>query len=409
MRYRVDDQIVFQSPPCGPLVPWLGEFAKLLRTQQYKRSTIYRQLRQAVHFSEWLERQQIELSALSHADVGRYLGTRQSGPYTEARNHVTRMMDFLCSRGVVPAKGPTRMSPGDHCIRDYGLYLRTRRNLSERTIGLYTWSVRRFLRFCFGEEGIDLATLRHDDVIAFVRCEATRPASRSSMQSMVVALRSFLRYVHAHAERMPDLAGHVPSVANWAMTSVPRGIDAGQVERLLDSIERTTVIGRRDYAMVLLLARLGLRAVEVAGLTLDDIDWTMATLTVTRKGGRASVLPLTAEIGEALAGYLQNGRPASDDRRVFLRIRAPLRGFSGACGVQGAIRCRLARSGMKTPTKGTHQFRHGLATGMLGRGVTLHEIGDVLGHRRADTTRIYAKVDIDTLRTLALPWPGGER
>ena len=408
MSYRVDDQIVFKNPPGGPLVPWLGEFAQLLRTRQYKRSTICRHLRQAVHFSEWLERQQIELSVLSYADVGCYLGARQFGPYSEARNYLTRIMDFLCSRGVVPAKSPIRMSSGDYCIKDYGQYLRTRRNLSNRTISLYAWSVRKFLRFRFGEEEVDLATLRHDDVIAFIRCEAARSTSRSFKQSMVVALRSFLRYVHALAESMPDLAGHVPSVANWAMTSVPRGIDAGQVEKLLNSIERTTDIGRRDYAIVLLLARLGLRAVEVASLTLNDIDWDMATLTVTRKGGGANVLPLTTEIGEALAGYLQNGRPASDDRRVFLRMRAPLRGFSGACGIQGVIRCRLARSGMETPTKGTHQFRHGLATEMLGRGVTLDEIGDVLGHRRRDTTRIYAKVNIDALRALALPWPGGE-
>ena len=191
------------------------------------------------------------------------------------------------------------------------------------------------------------------------------------------------------------------------MTSVPRGIAVDQAQKLLNSVDRSTPVGRRDYAILLLLARLGLRAGEIAFLTLEDIDWRAGTLIVTLKGGRRSVYPLTEEIGEAIADYLRSGRPESDDRRVFLQARAPFRAFRRGCNLADMVRDRVERAGVDAPTRGTHQFRHGLATQMLREGVSLSEIGDVLGHRQPDTTRIYAKVDIVALRTLALPWPGG--
>ena len=153
--------------------------------------------------------------------------------------------------------------------------------------------------------------------------------------------------------------------------------------------------------------RLGLRAVEIVFLTLEDVDWAAGTLTVTLKGGRRSVYPLTEEIGEAIADYLRNGRPKSNERRVFLQTRAPFRAFRRGCNLGDMIRDRVERAGVDAPTRGTHQFRHALATKLLNEGVSLSDIGDVLGHRKADTTRIYAKVDIVALRTLALPWPGG--
>ena len=191
------------------------------------------------------------------------------------------------------------------------------------------------------------------------------------------------------------------------MTSVPRAIAVDQAQKLLNSVDRSTPVGRRDYAILLLLARLGLRAGEIAFLTLEDVDWRTGTLTVTLKGRRRSVYPLTKEIGEAIADYLQSGRPKSDDRRVFLQARAPFCAFRRGGNLGDMVRDRVERAGVDSPTRGTHQFRHGLATQMLQEGVSLSEIGDVLGHRQPDTTRIYARVDIVALRTLALQWPGG--
>jgi integrase/recombinase XerD len=206
-----------------------------------------------------------------------------------------------------------------------------------------------------------------------------------------------------------DLAAAVPIVANWSMPSIPRAIEADHVRQLLASFDRRTPMGRRDYAIVLLLARLGLRAGEVACLELDDIDWDAGELSVRGKGGARTALPLPAEVGEAIAAYLRHGRRHSTSRRVFLRSKAPIRGFLGQCAIGSIIRHALQRTGIQAPTTGAHQFRHALATQMLRRGASLTEIGEVLRHRSPQTTTLYAKVDLKALRTLALPWPGGAR
>jgi integrase/recombinase XerD len=161
--------------------------------------------------------------------------------------------------------------------------------------------------------------------------------------------------------------------------------------------------------VLLLLARLGLRASEVAFLELDDIDWNTGRLYVRSKGAHRLELPLPTEVGKALVAYLRHGRALSTSRRVFLRAKAPIRGFRGACGIGCIVRHSLKRAGICAPTTGAHQFRHGLATEMLRQGASLSEIGEVLGHRHPQTTKIYAKVDIKALRKLALPWPGGVR
>jgi integrase/recombinase XerD len=223
------------------------------------------------------------------------------------------------------------------------------------------------------------------------------------------AMRSFLRYARYRGAVTLDLAAAVPVVANWSMSSIPRAIGADQVRQLLASIDRRTVTGRRDYAIVLLLARLGLRAGEVAFLELDDIDWDAGEVSVRGKGDQRTALPLPAEVGAAIAAYVRHGRPLSTSRRVFLRSKAPVRGFLSQCAIGSIIRHALQRTGIQAPTTGAHQFRHALATQMLRRGASLTEIGEVLRHRSPQTTTIYAKVDLQALRTLALPWPGGAR
>jgi site-specific recombinase XerD len=193
------------------------------------------------------------------------------------------------------------------------------------------------------------------------------------------------------------------------MSSIPRAIAPDQVRRLLARINRHTAVGRRDYAILLLLARLGLRSSEVVFLELEDIDWKDGSMSVRGKGGRRLQLPLPADVGEAIVAYLRHGRPPSSSRRVFLRARAPLRGFLGPSAVGTIVRHALLRAGIDAPTTGAHQFRHGLATEMLRHGASLGEIGELLGHRSPETTKIYTKVDLDALRSLALPWPGGVR
>jgi integrase/recombinase XerD len=280
--------------------------------------------------------------------------------------------------------------------------------LAEATVVYYVRFARSFLRCRFGDGPVTLSRLRAEDITTFVQLQAHHLHVKQA-KLLTTALRSFLQYARYQDKLTLDLVGAVPVVANWSMSSIPRGIAPDQVRRLLVSVDRRTALGRRDYAILLLLARLGLRSGEVASLELDDIDWNAAQLTVRGKSGQRSELPLPADVGRAIVEYLKRGRPDSASRRVFLRIKAPMRGFRGSSGVGSIVRHCLQRAGIDAPTFGGHQFRHGLATEMLRQGASLSEIGDLLGHRSPETTKIYTKVDLDALRTLALPWPGGVR
>jgi integrase/recombinase XerD len=191
------------------------------------------------------------------------------------------------------------------------------------------------------------------------------------------------------------------------LSSLPKYLPAKQVQSVLDHCDRTSKVGRRNYAILLLLARLGLRAGEVVRLDLEDIDWDNGLITVCGKGGQRAQLPLPADVGKAIAKYLQSDRPESSSRRVFIRDRAPRAGFGYATAIAKIVRCSLEKAGVESARKGAHLFRHSLATNMLAKGASLGEIGEVLRHRSTDTTAIYAKVQLEALRTLAFRWPGG--
>jgi site-specific recombinase XerD len=286
--------------------------------------------------------------------------------------------------------------------------LRDERALARATQVNYVPFVRAFLTGRFGRGPVALSRLCAGDVVRFVQRQAPR-LHRTRAKLLTSALRSFLRYVRYRGAVTLDLAAAVPVVANWTMTSIPRAIPAKAVRQLLASIDRRTATGRRDYAILLVLARLGLRASEVAFLDLDDLHWEGGQMSVRGKGGQRTALPLPTDVGEAIAAYLRHGRPRSASRRVFLRARAPIGGFRGPSAIGSLVRHALVRADVSAPTTGAHQFRHALATQMLRRGASLTEIGEILRHRRPQTTTIYAKVDLKALRTLALPWPGGVR
>jgi len=224
---------------------------------------------------------------------------------------------------------------------------------------------------------------------------------------MCWTLRAFTRYLVYRGYIVDDLAAAVPSVRSWRFGPLPDHLPPPKIQRVLDGCDRTTAIGKRDYAVLLLLARLGLRANEVATLALEDIDWHSGLLTVRGKGRQLAVMPLLSEVGIALADYLQHGRWTTDSRRGFIRSLAPHRGFTSSSSISMIAVSALERAGVDVPRKGTHIFRDSLATQLLGAGASLTEIGQVLRHQNHDTTRLYAKVDINALRKLGLPWPGG--
>ena len=409
MKYHIDSQIALREHPQGPLVPVLKGFADHFRERQYARRTIKMHLRNVVRFSVWLAQEDVDLHQLCATQVERFLQSIDRGGRSDLQCSLRHLLEYLNpeSNNEPPPRTVCELTPSGRCLLDYGDYLSKQRGLAPKTVKTHVRWARRFLFHCFGPDEAELCALEFASVLSFVRHEAEQWNGRPTVKEIPKMLRSFLRYVHTHAEGMPDLAAQVPAVASWARTSVPRAIAADQAERLLTSVERTTAKGRRDYAILLLLARLGLRAREVAFLSLDDIDWVGATLTVTLKGARRSAYPLTMEIGEALRDYLLNGRPPSSDRRMFLRSNVPYRGFSSSERISRIVGSRIERAGVDAPTKGAHQLRHGLACAMLRKGCSLEEIGNVLGHQHPDSTMIYAKVDISAMRALSLPWSGG--
>ena len=412
MKFVIDSNIVLSRAPNGPVAVHIESFAKSLREQGYAPQSVYRQVSLSAGFSEWLARRQLMLRRFSADLIPQYLQYRfrhvkQSRGDAAALKH---LVEFLRSQDAIPAEKAAACSAtsAERCARTYEQYLREACGLSQATIVNYVPFVRGFLKECFGSRAIIWSKLSAQNVMRFVERQA-RCLHPKRSKLLTSALRSFLRYARYSGKVKRDLSAAVPVVPQWTMTTVPRAIPTDQVRQLLNSINRASVMGRRDYAVLLLLARLGLRASEVAFLELDDIEWNAGQLRIRGKAGHRSDLPLPADVGKAIASYLRNGRPQRASRRVFLRARAPIRGFVGASGVGSIIRHRLQRAGIDAPTHGTHQFRHGLACELLRQGASLGEIGELLGHQSPETTRIYAKVDLEALRTLALPWPGGVR
>jgi len=412
MKYIVDDQIALSRAPEGPLTAHIRPFARSLQEQGYSLDSIHRHVLLAACFSQWLKQKGVGLRCIASGHPAQYLRyrARHSRPSSGDAGALRNLLDFLRRDGVIPTKKArtVRLSATERCTQAYEHYLREARGLAKATIVYYVQFTRSFLKDRFGDGPVRLSDLRAQDITSFVERQA-RHLHMKRARLLTTALRSFLQYARYQGKLKLDLAGAVPVVANWSMSSIPRAIPPDQVRRLLVSVDRRTASGRRDYAILLLLARLGLRSGEVASLELDDIDWSAAQLTVRGKSGERSEVPLPADVGRAIVDYLKRGRPDSASRRVFLRAKAPIRGFRGASGVGSIVRHCLQRAGIDAPTLGAHQFRHGLATEMLRRGASLSEIGNLLGHRSPETTKIYTKVDVDALRTLALPWPGGGR
>jgi integrase/recombinase XerD len=408
----INNQVVLSRVLEGPLAAHIGSFAQSQSAQGYARSSIHRQVLLAAGLSHWLQQQGVALRHVSSGHLSRYLQghTRRARTRHGDAAALRYLLDFLRSEGVIAAEknAVRRPTPAESCAQEYAEYLRDARALARATIINYVPFIRGFLTDRFGAGPVRLAQLNANDVVRFVQQQAPHLHLKRA-KLLTTVLRSFLRYARYRGDVTLDLAAAVPIVANWSMPSIPRAIGVDQVRQLLASIDRHTAIGRRDYAIVLLLARLGLRSGEVAFLELEDIDWDAGQVSVRGKRDQRTVLPLPTDVGAAIAAYLRHGRPRSTSRRVFLRSKAPIRGFLTQCGIGSIIRHALQRADIQAPTKGAHQFRHGLATEMLRHGASLTEIGEVLRHRNPQTTTIYAKVDLTALRTLALPWPGGAR
>jgi len=394
----------------GPLGAHIDALATQLQDQGYACESAQMHLRVVAELSRWLQRQGRAAPELTPSGVQAYLRYRQRQGLAShgAAAACQKCLRLLRDRDLVAAERPRPLSPREHVEQAFAQYLAQDRGLASGTLVRYVPVVRQFLRERFRGRRLRLAALRAGDVTGFVQRHAHDHSPGHTM-GMVSALRAFLRYLYHCGATATDLAPCVPSVATWTCAALPKALRPDQVAQVLATCDRRTARGQRDYAILLLLARLGLRAGEVVALRLEDIDWAAGRLTFRSKGGRWSQLPLPADVGAALAAYLRHGRPRCASRRVFIRQRAPWVGFANWLAISTLVARALARAGIAAPHTGAHIFRHSLATAMLRAGASLAEIGELLRHRSPQTTMIYAKVDMSALRGLACPWPGGAR
>lgn len=399
-------------PPQGPVAPYLDEFARQLNAEGFKPRSISPQVREAAKFSRWLKASCFDLGAVTDEHCQRFLRRARYRTSTRLghRAVLCRLLALLRRLGLVQPQSDVHVTatPVQTVVSAYGRHLRDEQGLARATCIQYLPFIEQFLTGRFGSDAVDLSALCAADVVGFIEQQARR-LSRVRAKCATIALRSFLRYLRYRGEIALDLAAGVPTVPNWSLTGIPRAISADHIRTVLASCRRDNPAGRRDYAILILLARLGLRSGEIVAITLGSIDWERGCLTVAGKGGHSGQLPMPAAVGEAIADYLQHGRPRTSCRTLFLRTNAPIRGLGSQTSIASIVRAAITRAGIETTHHGAHQFRHALACAMLRQGATLTEIGSVLRHRHAKTTGIYAKVDFAALRPLSLPWPGGVR
>jgi site-specific recombinase XerD len=398
----------------GVLGGALDDLAAYLLGRGHTLTTVQMYLRGAGHFSYWLQLERIPAVSLREEVVGHFLqkhlrACRCPVPFGEPVSCMRAVMGHLMlvlrrSGRIAPAR-PMEPRPADAMLEAFEAYLRETRGATSKTCVEYTRYVREFLESVEINAPGDISILGPRDVMDFVasRAACCKPATA---KLVATALRSFLRFQQMQGLCGAELTEAVPTVPRWRLSQIPTTLSDDQVRTLLTSFNRSTGIGRRDYAMALCLVQLALRAGEVARLSLDDINWRSGTMRIAAgKVRRAGSLPLPAPVGRAIVAYLRRGRPGTRERLIFLRHILPVGGPIDAGAVRAAMRRGFERAGVRVPSKGTHALRHTAATRMIRAGASIKEVADVLRHRCIDTTAIYTKVDLPRLADVALAFP----
>ena len=387
----------------GPLAAYAEGFATVLAEQGYRPGTVTWHLRLMAYVSRWLRAEGVAISTLDPATADAVLAWRKAAGYRTglARESIRPLLEYLRAVGVAPpAEPPTVATPLDALLGRYAGYLARERGLADKTIVRNVELVRPFLVGRQRGALLDLETLSAGDVAAFTVGLSRR--RQGSVPHAVSALRSLLRFLHLDGLVGAGLADAVPRAARPRLAGLPKALTSEQVAALLASCDQATVVGRRDLAILMMLSRLGLRAGEVARLRLDDVDWRRGEITVVGKGSRHERLPLPADVGAVVVSYLTGRRPDTSAREVFVRVQPPRRALSRV-GVSMVVAAAARKAGLGTVH--AHRLRHSAATAMLSKGASLAEIGQVLRHVDPQTTAVYAKVDVEALRTVARTWP----
>ena len=411
VRPRICEQI-----RSGPLGQWIDDFVDVLTTRGYETSVMRRHVRAAAIFSAWLDRQRVAATEIDEPLVTRFISglprwrapKRRHGRVSNVAGGVRLLAAHLRTRGVAPHPGPVAdrceteqwlQRYDDHLVQVHGLVVGTRR--------IYRRYAAALLAECAGTPTPDWSRLTVPTIAAFVQARASG-LCQSSCRNPATATRAFLRFLATRGVVPARIEGAVPTIREWKHARLPRALADDDVQRVLAAVDETRSSGHRDRAILLLLSRLGLRAGEAAALTVKHVDWHNGVVRVVGKGGRERRLPLPADVGAALVAALGSRPRTSPPDVFFVTALPPYRQLSSASVTDIAKRA-LRRAGVTVPRSGAHVFRHTFASQMVRREVPMKTVADLLGHARLETTAIYAKLDRETLATIALPWPGGAR
>lgn len=413
------------SPPnlvaqleAGPLGSFLSALAAQLQQQRYAKRTIQMYLRAVDTFGAWLQQQAIPISALDEALVTRYVASLARRPIKGAPSGalphealgLTHLLRLLRQQQVIaPPHSEPPTTPVAIFLTEYQQYLSQTLGSAPSTQRQHLLFARRFLTFAFPAQVLSWAELSAPQLTQFVTQQAAR-RHRHGKKGPASSVRVLLRYLTWQGKIRAGLEAAIPTQRTWQHASLPPHLSVHEVAQVLQAVQDGSALGTRDYAILLLLARLGLRAGEVLRLRLDDLDWQAGALLVhASKTQRERNLPLSEEVGTALLAYLRTGRPTpSSHRALFLHHTAPYQPLQDACAVGAIVRRALQRAGIERARGRAHLLRHSVATRMVNHGASFKEVADVLGHQSLQTTAIYAKLNLAALAAVALPWPGGE-
>ena len=400
-------QFTIQGLRKSPAGRHLDGFAAWLHSRAYKRRPAQLRVRGVAHFGHWHAMKKTSLETLDEREIDAFADhcrrcrcRHDFGGRARYNSEAARLfVNYLRDQGAVPKKEAI-VRQRNRLVCEFANWMRRHRGIAESTLKNYLSVISSLVNTL----GDDPARYTVDRVRDFVAKESAR-CGFSQARAIATPTRVFLRFLTANGLTETCLASTIETPANWTLSSLPRYISAEDVDRLIAVCDPGTPAGARDRAIILLLARLGLRAQDTRELRLQDVDWSNGRIRVMGKGRRETWLPLPQEAGDAMLHYLVQVRPPVDEEHVFLRVHAPIAPFPSSGAISKIVRRAIQRSGITTPSMGAHLLRHSAATQMLRDGVALETIGAVLRHRSVDTTAHYAKVDVDLLKLIAAPWP----
>jgi integrase/recombinase XerD len=394
----------------GSLARQLDGFAAWLWDCGYSPATGLPYLRSAARFGRWLDDNNLGEDDVDEERCRQFLRHRRRRRLHRGHWAALRLLlRYLREAGVIAAAAVPVVDDESVALEQaFGAYLLREKGASPATEMNYRREIRSFLHHRFRRGSVTPSAIRAHDLHRFVLTRAQHVAP-CRVKLSVTALRAFVRFLRFRGDIAGELMSSALTVPNWRLSTLPKSIPREQVERILAQCDRRTPVGRRDYAILLVLARLGLRAGEVVALTVDDVDWDAGEVIVRGKGLRHERIPLPHDVGRALAAYLRAGRPRCSTRRLFIRDKAPRIGFASSAAISTIVACAIKKAKLDPPSHGAHLLRYSLATDVLRRGGSLAEVAELLRHRHPDTTALYAKVDLDALRSVAPRWPGTGR